>query len=46
MGTKGIMIAPYFAKQLVDFIYEGKSIAQEVDLGRFMKRYRAGERKA
>ena len=39
MGSKGVMLAPYFAKQLVDHIYEGAEIDQEVNLNRFGKRY-------
>lgn len=40
MGSKGVMLAPYFAKQLVDHIYSGAEIDPEVDLSRFGKRYR------
>lgn len=40
MGSKGVMLAPYFAKQLVDHIYSGSEIEPEVDLNRFGKRYR------
>jgi glycine/D-amino acid oxidase-like deaminating enzyme len=40
MGSKGVMLAPYFAKQLVDHIYSGAEIDPEVDLNRFGKRYR------
>jgi glycine oxidase len=39
MGSKGVMLAPYFAKQLVSHIYEGVEIDPEVDLNRFGKRY-------
>lgn len=40
MGSKGVMLAPYFARQLVDHIYNGAAIDPEVDLNRFGKRYR------
>ena len=40
MGSKGVMLAPYFAKQLVDHIYSGAEIDPEVDLNRFGKRYK------
>lgn len=39
MGSKGVMLAPYFAKQLVDHIYNGSGLDPEVDLNRFVKRY-------
>lgn len=39
MGSKGVMLAPYFAKQLVDHIYDGGDIDPEVNLNRFSKRY-------
>lgn len=38
MGTKGVMIAPYFAKQLVGFIYKGEELNPEADLKRFIKK--------
>ncbi|MCF8275421.1 MAG: FAD-binding oxidoreductase [Flavobacteriales bacterium] len=39
MGTKGVMIAPYFAKQLVDFIYTHQELDSEVSLNRFLRRH-------
>lgn len=39
MGSKGVMLAPFFAKQLVEHIYDGKEITSEVNLMRFKKRY-------
>lgn len=39
MGTKGVMIAPYFAKQLVDFIYSHRELDAEVNLNRFLRRH-------
>jgi len=39
MGSKGVMLAPFFAKQLVEHIYDGKEVASEVNLMRFKKRY-------
>ena len=39
MGSKGVMLAPYFAKQFVEHIYEGGELNPEVDLNRFVKRF-------
>ena len=39
MGTKGVMIAPYFAKQLVDHVYSGIELDSEANLSRFAKRF-------
>ncbi|MFM1875994.1 MAG: hypothetical protein RL266_1731 [Bacteroidota bacterium] len=39
LGTKGVMLAPYFAKQLVDHIYDGKPLDQEVHLNRFVQKH-------
>jgi glycine oxidase len=35
MGTKGVMLAPYFAKQFVDFLENNISLDKEVDIARF-----------
>jgi glycine oxidase len=35
MGTKGVMLAPYFAERLADFLEKGIPLDQEVDIGRF-----------
>jgi glycine/D-amino acid oxidase-like deaminating enzyme len=35
MGTKGVMLAPYFAKQLVDFLENNLPLDKEVDIARF-----------
>lgn len=35
LGTKGAMLAPFYAKQLSDHIIDGKSIDEDVDVGRF-----------
>jgi glycine oxidase len=40
MGSKGVMLAPYFAEQLVRHIYDGAELEKEADLRRFIKRYR------
>jgi glycine oxidase len=37
MGTKGVMLAPYFAKQLADHLLKGTAINPEVDVQRFNK---------
>ena len=41
MGSKGVMLAPYFAKELVDHIYNGTPLDQEADLNRFLKKHYA-----
>jgi glycine oxidase len=43
MGSKGVMLAPFFAHQLVAHIYAGKALDSEADLNRFGKRYRASK---
>lgn len=35
MGTKGVMIAPYFAKILAKHLLENKPLSKEVDINRF-----------
>ena len=40
MGSKGVMLAPTFAKELVDLICTRKPVNLEADLNRFAKRYR------
>lgn len=37
MGTKGVSLAPFFAKQLAENIASGKEIIAEVDVKRFAK---------
>ena len=37
MGTKGCSLAPYFAKQLSDFLINKKEISREADIKRFSK---------
>jgi glycine oxidase len=39
MGTKGVMIAPYFAKHLIDFIYDNQELDAEANLNRFLRRH-------
>jgi glycine oxidase len=36
MGTKGVMLAPFFANELATFLIEGTSIDKEVDIRRFL----------
>ncbi len=36
MGTKGVMLAPYFAKQLVDHLEKNVPLDKEVDIARFV----------
>jgi glycine oxidase len=35
LGTKGVMLAPYFAQQLYSFLEENKALEEEVDIKRF-----------
>ncbi|OUR94360.1 FAD-dependent oxidoreductase [Flavobacteriales bacterium 34_180_T64] len=35
LGTRGVMIAPYVAKQLYHFVEHGKSLDNEIDIDRF-----------
>jgi glycine oxidase len=35
LGTKAVMLAPFFAKQLCDYLMEGKELNGEVDVKRF-----------
>jgi glycine/D-amino acid oxidase-like deaminating enzyme len=37
MGTKAVMIAPYFAKQFVDFLENKNTLDPEVSIERFKK---------
>lgn len=39
MGSKGVMLAPTFAKQLVDFIYQSTEVNKEVNLHRFTRKH-------
>lgn len=39
LGTKGVMLGPYFAKQFVDFLEAGIPLNKEVDIGRFKNTY-------
>ena len=36
LGTKGYSLAPYFAKQLVNFIVRSTPIEKEVNIARFL----------
>lgn len=36
MGTKGVMIAPFFAKILTEHLIENKPLPQDVDINRFV----------
>ena len=35
MGTRGVMLAPYFAREMADYLESGKSLDREVDISRF-----------
>ena len=41
LGTKGVMLAPYFAKHLVDHLLDGKELMTEVDIRRRNKWYKS-----
>ena len=43
LGTKGTMIAPYFGKQLINFIENGDALNNEVDIKRFYSYFEANE---
>jgi hypothetical protein len=34
MGTKAVLLAPYFAKQLFEHLFKGKDIHPEVNIAR------------
>ncbi|SDG42850.1 NAD(P)/FAD-dependent oxidoreductase [Psychroflexus sediminis] len=38
-GSRGVMAAPRLSKNLVDLIFEGKTIEKEISLNRFLKFY-------
>ena len=37
LGTKGVMLAPYFAKHFADFLDNKIELNKEVDISRFIK---------
>ena len=39
LGSKGVSLAPYFAKQFVDFLVNHKELQQEVNINRFASLY-------
>lgn len=39
LGSKGVSLAPYFAKQFVDFLVNNKELHQEVNINRFASLY-------
>ena len=39
LGSKGVMLAPYFSKHLVKHIFRGEKLLPEVDIKRHYKRY-------
>lgn len=38
MGSKGVMLSPYFAKEFCDHLFEGKALNKEADLKRLLKK--------
>ncbi|WP_066756843.1 NAD(P)/FAD-dependent oxidoreductase [Crocinitomix algicola] len=39
LGTKGVMIAPYYGKQFLDFVFEGGILDDEVNIRRYSHKY-------
>lgn len=39
LGSKGVSLAPYFAKQFVEFLVNGKELSLEVNINRFASLY-------
>ena len=37
MGTKGVMLAPYFSNHFIEHLLDGKALDKEVDVRRFLK---------
>ncbi len=37
MGTKGVMLAPYFSNHFIEHLLDGKALDKEVDVSRFLK---------
>jgi len=37
LGTKGVLLAPYFANKMVDLVLENKELPSEVNINRFIK---------
>jgi len=44
LGTKGVMLAPYFAINFVNFYLQKQNLIHEVDVKRFYHLYEAGKR--
>lgn len=40
MGSKGVMLAPFFAEQLIQHLLDGHELHPETDIARFPKRFR------
>jgi len=40
LGTKGVMLAPYFSSMLSNYVTQNQPLHPEVDIVRFIKRYR------
>lgn len=38
MGSKGVMLSPYFAKEFCDHLFEGKALNKEADIKRLKKK--------
>lgn len=40
LGTKGVMLAPYFSKHLIEHLVDGNSLMPDVNIVRHIKRYK------
>lgn len=39
LGSKGVQLAPYYAKRMADFLLENKELEKEINISRFTKKY-------
>jgi glycine oxidase len=44
LGTKGVMLAPWFSRHLCEHILDGKPLMKEVDVSRYRKRFERSTR--
>lgn len=41
LGSKGVMVSPFYAAEMTDYLINGKSLSDEVNIQRFEKHYNA-----
>jgi len=41
LGSKGVILAPYFSKHLIDHLVDATPLIKEVDIKRNIKRFQA-----